>query len=91
MLRSPANITSEVSQERRSQMTAQTTTLSQILSRVEFADKNNHRLTRETIVKCIEEENKKAIEKSRKKEGGQVVENTDTIQCSCAKLRLEYK
>lgn len=91
MLQSPAHITSEISQEIRSQMNAQTTALSQILSRAEADDKENHRLTRETITKCIKERKEKSNEQSRKKGYGQRVEDTDTVQCSCAKLRLENK
>jgi hypothetical protein len=91
MLQSPAHITSEISQEIRSQMNAQTTAISQILSRAESDDKENHRLTRETIINCIEEQKEKSIKQSRKKGYGQRVEDTDTVKCSCAQLRLENK
>ncbi|PMD21752.1 hypothetical protein NA56DRAFT_748726 [Hyaloscypha hepaticicola] len=91
MLHSPANITSEVSQEIRSQMDTQMTALSQILSRAESIDKENHRLTRDTIMKCIKKEKGKSIERSRKQGDGRKEEDTDAIQCSCAQLRLENR
>jgi hypothetical protein len=84
MLQSPYKITSIITDEIHSQMNAQITALSRILSRYEFDNKENHCLTRETIMKCIEEEREKSIEQRPKNRDGQMMEDIDTIQCSCA-------
>ncbi|KAH8773150.1 hypothetical protein F5882DRAFT_172339 [Hyaloscypha sp. PMI_1271] len=91
MLRRPADITTEVSEALRNQMTAQTTTLTQVLSRVEASNKDNHHQTRDTIVQCIKEEKRKTIENSQRWKRGQPVEVTDTVPCSCAQLRVRHK
>ena len=113
LLRNPADITSKLSQEFRNQMTAQTTTLSQILSRAESFNQDNHRQTRETILRCIKKEIKKTFKISRRNKDGQVLKDiiteedtdkeedtdteedmrgtADTVQCSCAQLRLRHK
>lgn len=85
MLRSPADITAEVSQEVRNQMMAQATTLSQMLSRVESSNTDSHRQTRETILECIKEGMQRSDARSQEDE--QSVKDTSTVQCCCAKLR----
>ena len=90
MVRSPTDVTTEISQELRDQMTIQTTTLSQILSRAESLSKDNHHQTRETILQCIKEERQKSIKKGRNNDG-QVVEDTDAVHCTCAQLRSRHK
>jgi ATPase subunit of ABC transporter with duplicated ATPase domains len=51
--------------------------LSQLLSRLESSNKDNHRQTRDTILECIKEEKQKSIEKCQRKKDGQAVKDTD--------------
>jgi hypothetical protein len=50
------NTTTETSQEFREYMIAQTTTISQILSRVELLNQDNHHRSRDTILRCMAQE-----------------------------------
>jgi ElaB/YqjD/DUF883 family membrane-anchored ribosome-binding protein len=90
MVCSPTDVITEISQELRDQMTIQTTTLSQILSRAESLSKDNHHQTRETIIQCIKEERQKSIKKGRNN-NGQVVEDTDAVHFTCTQLRSRHK
>jgi hypothetical protein len=84
MLRSPADITAGVSEEVRNQIVAQTTTVGQILSRVESSVEDSHRQTRQTVLECIKEEIQKSSEKSQWRKNEREPEDIDAVQCSCA-------
>jgi hypothetical protein len=73
------NITTETSQELREYMIAQTATISQILSRVELLNQDNHHRTRDIIFQCIAQELQALKAEDNRGQKGQLEKAYDII------------